>query len=142
MIIRKAMASEAERLADMAYLAWERDLRPFLASEQQNRQAERRRLHNAVHELLDRTIVAERDGGTPVLLVSTELDEVAALADRIAVMYRGRVVGVVPADTPRDVLGLMMAGVPHAEAAAGAASAAGSSAHPAQVEQADRVVRP
>jgi ribosomal-protein-alanine N-acetyltransferase len=62
MIIRKAVASEAERLADIAYLAWERDLRPFLAVEQQNRQAERRRLQVAVHELLDRTIVAERDG--------------------------------------------------------------------------------
>jgi simple sugar transport system ATP-binding protein len=33
-----------------------------------------------------------------------------ALADRIAVMYRGGIVGIVPADTPRDVLGLMMAG--------------------------------
>jgi ribosomal-protein-alanine N-acetyltransferase len=62
MIIRKAVASEAERLAEIGYLAWERDLRPFLNAEQQNRQAERRRLHNAVHDLLDRTIVAERDG--------------------------------------------------------------------------------
>lgn len=62
MTIRKAVASEAERLADIAYFAWERDLRPFLASELQNKQAERRRLHAAVHELLDRTIVAERDG--------------------------------------------------------------------------------
>jgi len=62
MIIRKAVASEAERLAEIGYLAWERDLRPFLAGEQQNRQAERRRLHHAVHDLLDRTIVAERDG--------------------------------------------------------------------------------
>lgn len=62
MIIRKAVASEAERLAEIGYLAWERDLRPFLNGEQQNRQAERRRLHNAVHDLLDRTIVAERDG--------------------------------------------------------------------------------
>ncbi len=75
-------------------------------------------------EFVHRRIVAERDGGTPVLLVSTELDEVTALADRVAVMYRGRVVGVVPADTPRDVLGLMMAGVPHAEAVTGAAGAA------------------
>jgi len=62
MIIRKAVASEAERLAEIGYLAWERDLRPFLNAEQQNRQAERRRLQNAVHDLLDRTIVAERDG--------------------------------------------------------------------------------
>ncbi|WP_246631942.1 ABC transporter ATP-binding protein [Pseudonocardia nigra] len=62
-------------------------------------------------EFLHRRIVAERDRGTAVVIVSTELDEVVALADRIAVMYRGRVVGTVPADTDRDVLGLMMAGV-------------------------------
>ena len=49
--------------------------------------------------------------GTAVILVSTELDEVVGLADRIAVMYRGKIVGVVPPDTPRNVLGLMMAGV-------------------------------
>ncbi|MDM7855699.1 ABC transporter ATP-binding protein [Cellulomonas alba] len=67
-------------------------------------------------EFLHRRIVAERDNGTPVLIVSTELDEVVELADRIAVMYRGRIVGIVPADTPRDVLGLMMAGVPQSEA--------------------------
>ena len=48
--------------------------------------------------------------GVPVLIVSTELDEVVALADRIMVLYRGRIVGIVPPDTPRDVLGLMMAG--------------------------------
>jgi ABC-type sugar transport system ATPase subunit len=52
-----------------------------------------------------------------VLIVSTELDEGAALADRVVVMYRGRVVGVVPPDTSRHVLGLMMAGVPAEEAA-------------------------
>jgi len=67
-------------------------------------------------EFLHRRIVRERDEGTPVILVSTELDEVSALADRIAVMYRGKIVGIVPGDTPRDVLGLMMAGVPLEEA--------------------------
>ncbi|WP_127571400.1 ABC transporter ATP-binding protein [Georgenia faecalis] len=72
-------------------------------------------------EFVHSRIVAERDGGTPVLIVSTELDEVLALADRIAVMYRGRVVGVVPGGTDRDVLGLMMAGVPADEARAQAA---------------------
>ncbi|MGP5072819.1 ABC transporter ATP-binding protein [Arthrobacter rhombi] len=61
-------------------------------------------------EFLHRRIVAERDGGTPVMIISTELDEVAELADRIAVLYKGRLVGIVPGDTPRDVLGLMMAG--------------------------------
>ncbi|MHA6511184.1 ABC transporter ATP-binding protein [Tessaracoccus sp. Z1128] len=69
-------------------------------------------------EFLHSRIVEERDRGTAVLIVSTELDEVESLADRIAVMYRGRIVGVVTPDTPRDVLGLMMAGIPHDEAVA------------------------
>lgn len=67
-------------------------------------------------EFVHKRIVTERDNGTAVLIVSTELDEVSALADRILVMYRGRVVGIVPGDTERDVLGLMMAGVPPREA--------------------------
>ena len=69
-------------------------------------------------EFIHSRIVAERDAGTPVVIVSTELDEVVALADRIAVMYRGRIIGIVPGDTDRDVLGLMMAGVPHDSAIA------------------------
>jgi len=69
-------------------------------------------------EFVHTRIVAARDAGTPVIVVSTELDEVVALADRIAVMYRGGIVGIVPGDTPRDVLGLMMAGeVPEGVAA-------------------------
>ncbi len=72
-------------------------------------------------EFVHKRIVQERDNGTAVVIVSTELDEVVALADRIAVMYRGRVVGVVPGGTDRDVLGLMMAGVPLDEAVAQAA---------------------
>ncbi|MDQ3357335.1 MAG: ABC transporter ATP-binding protein [Actinomycetota bacterium] len=66
-------------------------------------------------EFVHQRIVRERDGGTPVVIVSTELDEVLALADRVAVMYRGRIVGIVePGEDgiDRDVLGLMMAGVP------------------------------
>ena len=50
--------------------------------------------------------------------MSTELDEVRNLADRVAVMYRGSIVGIVPADTPRDALGLMMAGASEEEAMA------------------------
>jgi simple sugar transport system ATP-binding protein len=69
-------------------------------------------------EFVHEQIVAARDAGIPVMVVSTELDEVVALADRIAVMYRGRIVGIVPADTPRDELGLMMAGETPARAAA------------------------
>ncbi|MDQ0424198.1 MULTISPECIES: ABC transporter ATP-binding protein [Cellulomonas] len=63
-------------------------------------------------EFIHRRIVETRDAGTAVVVVSTEIDEVLGLADRIAVMYRGRVVGVVPAGTSREVLGLMMAGTP------------------------------
>jgi len=69
-------------------------------------------------EFIHKRIVETRDSGVPVVVVSTELDEVAALADRIAVMYRGGIVGIVPGDTPRETLGLMMAGVPETEAAA------------------------
>lgn len=68
-------------------------------------------------EFIHKRIVAERDKGTPVLLVSSELDEIVGLSDRIAVMYRGQIVGIVPADTPRSVLGVMMAGGTPEEAA-------------------------
>jgi simple sugar transport system ATP-binding protein len=62
-------------------------------------------------EFIHKRIIEERDAGIPVIVVSTELDEVVGLADRIMVMYRGAAVGIVPADTPRDILGLMMAGI-------------------------------
>lgn len=62
-------------------------------------------------EFIHERIIALRDRGLPVLIVSTELDEVQNLADRIAVMYQGRIVGIVPADTPRSTLGEMMAGI-------------------------------
>ncbi len=61
-------------------------------------------------EFVHKRIIAERDSGVAVLIVSSELDEVTALADRIAVMYHGQVVGIVPPTTSRDKLGLMMAG--------------------------------
>ncbi|WP_243232407.1 ABC transporter ATP-binding protein [Microbacterium sp. CIAB417] len=62
-------------------------------------------------EFIHKRIIATRDAGVPVVVISTELDEATALADRIMVMYRGRIVGIVPGDTPRDRLGLMMAGM-------------------------------
>jgi simple sugar transport system ATP-binding protein len=56
-------------------------------------------------------ILALRDRGAAVVYISTELDEVLAVADRVGVMYRGRLVGVVPrADVDLTRLGLMMAG--------------------------------
>ncbi len=63
------------------------------------------------HEFVHRRIVQQRDAGTAVVLVSTELDEVYALADRIAVMYRGRIMAVVPPTVGAEDLGLLMAGV-------------------------------
>jgi simple sugar transport system ATP-binding protein len=57
-----------------------------------------------------RRIVRERDQGTAVVLISTELDEVLGLADRIAVMYRGKIVGEVLPTTPAEDIGLLMAG--------------------------------
>ncbi len=56
-------------------------------------------------------IVAERDSGAAVLIVSSELDEVLALADRVAVMYEGRFSGVLEGDEiTRTRIGLLMAG--------------------------------
>ena len=81
-----------------------RDLRLFVAAQPT------RGLDVGSIEFVHKRIVATRDAGLPVIVVSTELDEVAALADRIAVMYRGGIVGIVPGNTSRDVLGLMMAG--------------------------------
>ncbi len=60
-------------------------------------------------EFIHKRIIEERDRGTAVVIVSTELDEIYALSDRIAVMYDGRVVGTVGPDTPREQVGLMMA---------------------------------
>ncbi len=56
-------------------------------------------------------IIKMRDRGVAVLLISAELDEIMALSDRIAVMYRGQIVAVVDAKkTTREQLGLWMAG--------------------------------
>jgi ABC-type uncharacterized transport system ATPase subunit len=62
-------------------------------------------------EFIHEQIVAARDRGIPVIIISTELDEVYALADRIAVMYRGRIVDVVEPSIAREELGKLMAGI-------------------------------
>ena len=63
-------------------------------------------------EFIHQQIVAKRDEGVAVLVVSAELDEIMALADRIAVMYKGEIVAVIPrAQATREGLGLLMAGV-------------------------------
>ncbi len=61
-------------------------------------------------EFVHQRIVEQRNQGTAVLLVSTELDEIAALADRIAVMYEGRIVAFRAPGVTREELGLLMAG--------------------------------
>ena len=91
-------------------------------------------------EFIHKRVVAERDSGVAVLIVSTELDEVAALSDRIVVMYRGRIVGIVPPDTPRGVLGLMMAGVPLETALQSSAAHVGEDLVDEPIEVPDDVV--
>lgn len=62
-------------------------------------------------EYIHSRIVQERDEGAAVLIVSSELDEILALADRILVMYRGKIVAEVPGDeATAQQLGLYMAG--------------------------------
>ena len=71
-------------------------------------------------EYIHRRIVEKRDEGTAVVIVSTELDEILALGDRIAVMYQGRIVDILdPAEATPERLGLLMGG--SGEAGAGAA---------------------
>jgi len=63
-------------------------------------------------EYIHKQILSKRDAGTAVLLVSTELDEIFELSDRIAVMYRGKIVATVPAEkATKEYIGLLMAGV-------------------------------
>ncbi|HRV90659.1 MAG TPA: ABC transporter ATP-binding protein [Anaerolineae bacterium] len=62
-------------------------------------------------EFIHKEIVAQRDHGVAVLVVSAELDEVLGLADRVAVMFDGRVVKILPiAEATRERVGLLMAG--------------------------------
>jgi ABC-type uncharacterized transport system ATPase subunit len=61
-------------------------------------------------EFVHRRIVSERDNGAAVIVVSTELDEVLGLADRIGVMYRGRIIGEMPSGAGPEDIGLLMAG--------------------------------
>jgi len=62
-------------------------------------------------EFVHKRIIEERDRGTAVILVSSELDEIYALSDRIAIMYEGRFTGFRPPDVPVEELGLLMAGI-------------------------------
>jgi len=62
-------------------------------------------------EFVYEKLLAERSANRAILLISSELDEVLELADRIAVIYKGEIVGEVGPDVSREKLGLMMAGI-------------------------------
>jgi simple sugar transport system ATP-binding protein len=61
-------------------------------------------------EFMHRQIVAIRDEGVAVVIISSELDEVIALGDRVAVLYDGMIQDIVPPTTSREDFGLLMAG--------------------------------
>jgi simple sugar transport system ATP-binding protein len=68
-------------------------------------------------EYIHGQILKRRDDGIAVLLISTELAEILQLADRIAVMFRGKIVAVIPVEeATKEFLGLLMAGVPEEDA--------------------------
>ena len=70
-------------------------------------------------EYIHNRVIQKRDEGVAVLLVSTELDEVLQLSDRVAVMYRGQIVDVLPIEeATKERVGLLMAGIhPESQAA-------------------------
>jgi ABC-type uncharacterized transport system ATPase subunit len=77
-------------------------------------------------EYIHSRIIEKRDEGTAVLLVSPELDEIIALSDRIAVMYKGQIVEILPAaKVNKAYLGLLMAGVKPEEARQAAPASTG-----------------
>ncbi len=64
-------------------------------------------------EYIHSQIINRRDNGVAVLLVSSELDEIMQLSDRIAVMYRGKILATVNAqEASKELIGLLMAGIP------------------------------
>jgi simple sugar transport system ATP-binding protein len=69
-------------------------------------------------EFVHKRLVAERDGGRAVLLVSLELDEILSLSDRILVIYEGRFVGEYKPDVSEQELGIAMTGARRDEAVA------------------------
>jgi simple sugar transport system ATP-binding protein len=62
-------------------------------------------------EFVRQQILAERDSGSAILLISTDLEEIFALSDRILVMFEGQIMGEVPAESDQiERVGLLMAG--------------------------------
>jgi simple sugar transport system ATP-binding protein len=101
------MARELSRLAGEDGAAGRHGEAPLLIASQPTRG-----LDVGSIEFIHRRIVEARDRGAAVLLISAELDEIMSLSDRIAVMYKGRILAIVDAQTAtREQLGLLMAGV-------------------------------
>ena len=69
-------------------------------------------------EFVHQRLVAERDTGRAILLVSLELDEILSLSDRILVMYEGKIVGEYAPDVSEEELGVAMTGGGREESAA------------------------
>jgi simple sugar transport system ATP-binding protein len=67
-------------------------------------------------EAIHKRLISLRDSGKAILLVSTELEEVRALSDRVLVMFDGRIMGEAAPDAPESEIGLMMAGAGRAAA--------------------------
>lgn len=63
-------------------------------------------------EYIHAQLIKKRDAGCAVLLISPELDEIMSLSDRIAVMFEGQFLAILPAEeTSREQIGLLMAGI-------------------------------
>ena len=63
-------------------------------------------------EFIHKRLIAARDSGVAVLLISAELDEILSLADRVSVMYQGRILETLPvAEATPERVGLLMAGI-------------------------------
>jgi simple sugar transport system ATP-binding protein len=86
-------------------------------------------------EFVHKRVVAQRDEGVAVMIVSSELDEIYALADRIAVMYEGQIVAFCPPTISEQELGLLMAG-------SGTDGGAGAEQAPAVPSAADGAATP
>jgi simple sugar transport system ATP-binding protein len=116
-----------------------RDLRVLLASQPT------RGLDVGSIEFVHKRIISERDKGVAVIIISAELDEIYALADRIAVMYEGEITGFRPPSVPVEELGLLMAGADPSGYGAAAPAEPGPAVTepgPAVTEPADEPVEP
>jgi general nucleoside transport system ATP-binding protein len=104
-----------------------RDLKVLLASQPT------RGLDVGSIEFVHRRIVEQRDQGVAVVIVSSELDEIYALADRIAVMYEGKITGFRPPDVSVEELGLLMAGGGRGDGSSSSEAAGAAAAQPADL---------